>query len=181
MTTRTHHDLGPNVVPVRSLSRPAGAAIETSLAHRGLGPRLSRRSLIAGLACALLLAGAVAPSMAQGTIYYYYRPNNGFPVSLRAVNADGSSDRLIFGNISTSPLDGRQNHQAIPSCSHASHNGALTWLVLLNDDQYNGPGLNFGYGTLYQATAGPNGTTTMVRLSNFDINNQPHGGPRRRR
>jgi hypothetical protein len=64
------------------------------------------------------------------------------------------------------------------SCSHAAHNGALSWLVQLRDDPTNqnpDPSRDFGYGTLYQATAGANGATTLVRLSGFDFANRGVG------
>jgi hypothetical protein len=133
-----------------------------------------RRSLIVGLACALLLGGYTSPSLAQGTIYYQYY--NYTTYDLRAVNVNGSNDRLVFKDISISPRD-QWSYGPTPSCSHASHNGALTWLVVLNDDPfYTGdPTLSFNCGTLYQVTTGANGGTSLVQLSNFDANHRGVG------
>jgi hypothetical protein len=175
MRTRSirHHYLIEE--PLERRFRPTVGAPETTFGGPGGRlPLLSRRSLIVGLACALLLAVSASPSLAQGTIYYRYQANNGQDVTLRAVNADGSSDRLVFDAFVTSPVDG-QKHSGSPTCSHASQNGALVWLEVLDDNQYNGTGPNYGYGTLYQVTVGANGATSLVRLSNFDINTRGVG------
>src|SRR5690349_17372411 len=85
MKTRTDCRRRPRLEGQGGQRPPAAGEIDPH--HDGRGPRLSRRSLIAGLACALLLT-ASAQGLSQGTIYY--RTAGG----LRAMNADGSNDRL---------------------------------------------------------------------------------------
>jgi hypothetical protein len=150
MTTRTSPSPLPIDVPIPP--RPA--------------PRISGRASLLGLACALLLAGTASTCPAQGTIYYSY--NNNTTIDLRAVSASGSNDRLVYKDISVSPRDGR-SYGVQASCSHATHNGALTWVVTLDDDP--STGIEGTFTTLYQVTTGANGRTALVQLSDFDFAN----------